>query len=724
MMRKEKPNRKPLIVVADSEAQTAWNDSKLSDRIELEIKKRCNELKHEMLYDDMNINDRLEYHHLQKVVAEKSLQLCNTMNTYLLGYAELHNNKTDLAWYDKREKAFGRDKAQDDWTNKWVKYWFCPDPRDEPWEHMLDDMVKNYREKIAVGKKYRLTIFFHNVDYDAQNLIQHIKDQDFNYSFGSVSLLHNASLYSLSFNYRGCCFELRDSMKIYNQSLAKLGKNVNWKKKTEDATYTWIDLNKQTEKVSHETYYFKHDISVLAAIMRAHVKKFPGKLRLTAASYAEADLKKMVLESDRQNHTNDYAVLFKPKFTDEQENYLRRGYFGGFVYANYKLLNQTLHNGLVGDVNSLYPSVMLNRDYPKWQTVRFLKAEEFWKLDLHDYHTYVVATIKVTKLKIKPDGIPCFPKKDAYGMSREIYDINDLSSDIATLTNFDLYWIGKNYEFKYQYIQGVRAYEWSVRPFKSFILKHKAEKEKASREHNEVDRMVAKIHLNSTYGKFAQRQITTKSVLVKNANGSIGFSEVDDPAAKPRQHNILIAVFVTAFARDVLFSMIEILKSEPDAEFWYADTDAVHFGYKGDLDIVKDDEKIFQELHIPFSKDVFGKWKPEQHMRVARYLGSKRYWEQDPTLEAKYLVDCKKHKKTPNRLDQIAAGAIIKGAGIQKRGKKYLVKQGIEKFKYSKDKPIIVPFRVSKKVVNGVKIYDSTKLIEPTPAQRLVMNLK
>lgn len=93
-------------------------------------------------------------------------------------------------------------------------------------------------------------------------------------------------------------------------------------------------------------------------------------------------------------------------------------------------------------------------------------------------------------------------------------------------------------------------------------------------------------------------------------------------------------------------------------------------------------------------------------------------------MEAKYLADCKKHKKTPNRLDQIAAGAIIKGAGIQKRGKKYLVKQGIEKFKYNKDKPIIVPFRVSKKVVNGVKIYDSTKLIEPTPAQRLIMNLK
>jgi hypothetical protein len=83
-------------------------------------------------------------------------------------------------------------------------------------------------------------------------------------------------------------------------------------------------------------------------------------------------------------------------------------------------------------------------------------------------------------------------------------------------------------------------------------------------------------------------------------------------------------------------------------------------------------------------------------MTKARYLGSKRYWEEDPTL----------------------GEAIIKGAGIQKAGKAYLANLGISAFAYREDKALIVPFTVSKKVRNGVKIYNSTKLIEPTPAQR------
>lgn len=88
-------------------------------------------------------------------------------------------------------------------------------------------------------------------------------------------------------------------------------------------------------------------------------------------------------------------------------------------------------------------------------------------------------------------------------------------------------------------------------------------------------------------------------------------------------------------------------------------------------------------------------------MTKARYLGSKRYWEEDPAL----------------------GEAIIKGAGIQKAGKAYLSKQGIEAFQYRKDKALIVPFTVSKKVRNGVKIYNSTKLIEPTPAQRKMIKI-
>lgn len=701
MKKEKKANQKPLIFAADSEAQTAWNDTQLSNEIELHLKKRVNEIKHQLRY---NSNKALkdELRDLQRMITDKSVRLCNTMNTYLLGYCEIGEGKREQKWYNSRVEKYGVEQAQDLWTDRHVRYWFKPEVHDEPWEAMLDDMVKRYRDKIDEGKRWFAVIYFHNLDYDAQNLLQHIIDQDFKIKFTDINILRNGSLYSLSFKYSGCHFELRDSMKIYNQSLASLGKNVGWPKKTDNATYTWIDLEHEQEVVENEVYYFKHDIAVLAAIMRTHLEKFTGKLRLTAAGYAEADLKETVKRDDENYNTKHYVGLFGCKFTDEQENYLRRAYFGGFVYANPKLLNQTLHNGLTGDVNSLYPSVMLNRDYPKWQTLHEIDESEFQQLDLHDYHTFAVVTIKVVKLRLKDDGVPCFPKKDAYGMSREIFSETDLGKDEATLTNLDLYWIEQNYDIKYKFCFGVQATGFMQKPFTTFILKHKKEKEEAVQAGNKVNKMIAKIHLNSSYGKFAQRKITTKSLLIKKNDGTVGFSEEDDPNAKPKQHNILIAVFVTAFARDVLLSMIEILKHEPKATFWYCDTDSVHFGYDGELDIIKNDEEIFQELHIPFHKSRFGMWKPEQHMTEARYLGSKRYWEEDP----------------------VEGRSIIKGAGIQAGGKAFLEQQGIEAFKYSKETPLIVPFTVSRKVVNGVKIFDSTKLIEPTPAQQtMIKNL-
>lgn len=702
MEKAKKANQKPLIFAADSEAQTAWNDTELSEEIELKLKKRANEIKHQLRYQSSQPL-QAELLSLEKEIAAKSAGLCNTMNTYLLGYCEIGGGKRDKKWYQRRVDEYGVEQAQSLWTDRNVRYWYKPEPTDEPWEAMLADMVKQYRDKIGDGKRYFAVIYFHNLDYDAQNLIQHIVDQDFECKFSDVSVLHNGSLYSLSFKYDGCRFELRDSMKIYNQSLAKLGANVGWAKKTEAATYRWIDLANEEEVVKHETFYFKHDIAVLAAILRKHVEKFPGQLRLTAAGYAEADLKATVKQDDEINHTDHFNVLFKAKYTDDQEKYLRKAYFGGFVYANYKIVNKKLSRGLVGDVNSLYPSVMLNHDYPNWRTLRNLREQEFNQLDLHDEHTFAVVTIRVKKLQLKDDGVPCFPKKSAFGMAREIFSDRDLSNDQAILTNFDLYWIEQNYEIEYDFIKGIIARDYVRRPFTSFILKHKKEKEDAVRAGNKVDKMIAKIHLNSTYGKFAQRKITTRSVLTVANNGTVGFGEELDPGAKPKDHNVLIAVFITAFARDTLLSMIEILKHEPKATFWYCDTDSCHFGYDGDLDIVKDDEKIFQELHIPFDKSVFGKWKPEQHMTSARYLGSKRYWEEDPAL----------------------GEAIIKGAGIQAAGKSFLVKQGIDAFKYSKEKPIIVPFTVSKKVKNGVKIYNSTKLIEPTPAQqKIIENLR
>lgn len=695
-MSKSNANSNEIYLAADTEAQTAFNDKLLSDYINVTLKKQRAKYEHYARWSNLpDAGLALKIKTIENKIKQLRSHLCYKMNTYLLGYCEI--NRKNIREYHKAVNDNNRQQLQDKWVDRYVKYWFNSNVKQTPWQDFLNEIVFRYGNEIRFGGRSKLIIYFHNLDYDVQNFLQFAVTNRFSSPVTNLELLRNGTIYSCSFQYKKCVIELRDSQKIYNQSLASLGKMVNWHKQTDKATYDWFNLTdpKNKQRLENETYYFRYDIAVLAAVMRYHFKKMPGKAKLTAASYAEKDLKKCVRSDDLLRGTNYFDSLFNPQFTSTQESFIRSGYYGGFVYASRYIVNQKLTNGLVGDVNSLYPSVMLNRNYPDWQSVTRLYEDEFKTLNLNDYNTFAIIRIEITTLQINHDGVPCIPKKSMFGQSKEVYKLSDLGEihDIV-VTNHDLYWIKKNYHIEYRYITGIIAREYLERPFKSFVLRHKKEKEEAKRNHDNARKMIAKIHLNSSYGKFAQAIITTKQIPIVLDDGSIGFTEVKDPNASERQHNILIAVFVTAFARDVLLNMIEILKSERDATFWYCDTDAVHFGYNGKLDIVKDDQAIFKELHIPFDVAEFGKWKPEQHMSRARYLGSKRYWEQDP-LE---------HK------------AIIKGAGIQKRyGKAYIIKQGFDKFYYGRDNPIIVPFQVSEKTFAGVKIYESVKLIEPTP---------
>ena len=700
---KKKTNQKHLFFAADTEAQTVFNDEKLSDYINVTLKTRRGQLQHQLQYNPSS-QVRNELIRVNNEIEAKSKELCNVMNTYLIGYAPISTKKVTI-------------KNQDEWVRNNVKYWYCPNPDENGWEKMLDDIINLCGEKIKQGSTHTAIIYFHNLDYDAQHFLQLALSQLTKQPIHIESALYNNSLYSVAFNYRNCKFELRDSMKLYNQSLAQLGKKVGWQKQTQNATYSWFDVSKRTTQLNDEIYYFRYDIAVLAAVMRDHFQHFKGKLRLTAASYAEAGLKAEIKNNDNHLGLNYYDRLFNVNFTQKQDNYLRHAYYGGFVHANYKLLNTKLHNGIVADVNSLYPSVMLNRDYPDWQSIRRLSKQEFETLDKHDYHNFAIVTIQVETLSLKSDGVPVIPKKSAFGNNQEIYSLKDLGNGCLTIPLIDLYWIEKNYNITYEYITGIIARSWMYRPFKSFVLKHKKAKEDAVARHDKAGKQVAKIYLNSTYGKFAQRVIKTKTEVFLNDDNTVGFRDVDDPNADGKQHNILIAVFITAFARDVLFSMIESLKHEHDVTFWYCDTDAVHFGYSGQLDIDTQAEEIFKYCGIPYSTNIFGKWKLENRMKYAIYLGSKRYWEQDPSLEDGFIKRMKEHHQSYTQEDVEMAGAVIKGAGIQTQGKKALIKRGFNEFHYSKKRAMIVPFTVSQKVFNGVKIFESVKLIEPTNSQ-------
>lgn len=678
---KPKPNSQPLWFVADTEAQTVWNDEK-----EVEATKQA---RIRAIDEDTP--------QARRAVGEARSKQCNRMTTYLLGYSPAYkyvnlgekvtkysNKYTHKAWLDE------------------VKHWYTNHDEDL-WHYMLNDIISNYGELIRTKAKYKAVIFFHNLSYDVQNFLSHIVENDI--SVTNLTPIWNVTYYSVSFTYKGHEFEFRDSMKLYAQSLASLAHLVGWEKQTKLATYEWFDLEKDVEKLLNEIEYFRYDIAILGAVIRMYRKEFPypKEGKLTIAGHAEYELKKLIKREDRILHEDRGAILFNPNFTDAQDNYIRSAYFGGFVYAEQKHLNTELTNGLVFDVNSLYPSVMKYRNYPDYRSLRTLTHREFCNLDLSDLNTFGIVTIHILSLELKPNGVPCIPKKAGFGLPHEITSLRDVDDDgdgsafVLTISTIDLYHIALNYNIKYTFLEGIIAERYYKTPLKSYVEKFEAMKEEATKSGDKVRRQTAKLLLNSVYGKFAQNLITDEARLI-DYNGVATMEKVPRPASeieKAPRHNILIAVFITAFARDTLLKAIERINASPVADFWYCDTDSVHFGYTGVHDRLTEPEKIAQELSIPYDTALFGSWKNEQQIARGKYLGSKRYWEEDDAL----------------------GYSVLKVAGVQNQGKDYLIKQGMEKFKYDKNNHLIVPFLQKTIVKGGVKLYDSIKLIEPNTYQ-------
>ena len=708
----EQSNRSFLIFASDTEAQLEFDDSKQQKKYsEINRQKRELETKRDLqnmgIYDYGLKNVRNEIKKLSDELDRIKPFICENMNTYLIGYAPVYRSKyyrkrRDFSLkrkhkYLKHGGEFATCQACHQLEKKQVRYFVEKDINNSPWFDMLDDMCEQYRSKIVDGGTHTALIYFHNLNYDIQSLLQVIVDN--RNLFDDIEIINNANAwYSFKFKYRNCCFELRDSFKLYSQKLANLASLVGWQKLTEQATYTWFDLN--SKKFDDELEYFIYDINILVHVLEMHFDKFPKqKIRITMPGYAEAELKNCIREDDRKNNSNNYYKIFNVKLSDKVENFIRSAYFGGFVYANNQLINKKLYKGITADVNSLYPSVMLNRDYPDIHKAEELTADEFKKLKLNDWHTFAIVQIEIRKLKLKNNGVPCFPKKTGFGVPKDINDLSDLLSpfdNTATinLTTLDLWHIQQNYDIKYRFVRGMIWRDYIKRPFTSFVLKHKKEKEDAVREGNKVKKLIAKLMLNSSYGKFAQRNIEDTKILNIDNDGLPMLQTIEGVHNEDaKRRNILIGCYVTAFARDVLLTTIETIQKSKLATFWYCDTDSVHFGYNGDKDYIKDASEILNDIGIPFDVAEFGKWKDEQYMQYAKYLGSKRYWEYDPT------------KKDPN---------VIKGAGIQKIGKDFLVKQGIDAFTYSDGNTIWVPFKVSKKVYGGIKIFMDYKEIKPS----------
>lgn len=571
---------------------------------------------------------------------------------------------------------------------------FCVVNNDDKSENVyrsfsLDEFFESLNKKFANSMKKNV-LFFHNLDYDSSYIESWALKKSI--VFTETRNFKTKVIYKLSIVYKQVKYDIYDSLKYFpNQSIASLGNMIGIKKLKDIFDYD-KNRNDCLDISILDLVYFDRDIITLKRILEDHFKEH-SRLRLTRPSYAFASLKNQVYQDDRKRESDDnyYNELFKPIISDDHYNILRRAYFGGFTYANPKFTSKNLGKGFVFDVNSLYPSVMVT-NFPCLSSQEIFTKKEFNYvvkndlLNVKDF--YAIIEVEITSLKLKKDHFPSLPKKMNFRSNEVITNFEDLGEyKFVTLTNIDFYWLLENYHVTYNFSQGFYYPKFMKEPFKNFIDKNNKVKVEAKAKGETVKALMAKLTNNSSYGKFGQNPDFEDSEAFLDSDDVVGFVRKKSSVKKKYKNNILIADFVTAKARNVLYNAIRAVNQSKYFDFVYCDTDSIHILNYTDLK-AQDYKEVQKLLPIEIDPLRLGAWKLENDFSRARFLRSKLYYE-----------------------DSVIDGDVLKGAGIDDQGKAYLLKNihkyGLEFFNF----PLVVPAKRKKRIEGGYLIEEYQKRI-------------
>lgn len=570
------------------------------------------------------------------------------------------------------------------------------------------DYVNAIRDRIVEQNKRNAVIYFHNMKFDAYNILYALLTLGYIYIDDIKQLvIQDSNWYTFRLNYRGISLEFRDSYKLISQPLRSFQKTFGLSigKSTEDSWKDRLDevatvnaLLNRTEPGLME--YALLDVDVLQAGLDKFWELQGGKKasKLTAASLAYSEWLIVIeehgyrtadgvyhegfIEEDKKKKLTIVMDDDMPKFIHGITNYTYRG---AVCYPNPDYTNKTLKGIYVYiDANSLYPSAMLpsvqgrNR-YNQMELTHYypvgvpdrlksMPTEEIMKD--RRYISFLKLRIKA---KIKPDAVIPFVSLGRQGRVGEgfnrLYQTNDFLREIDEtfwVTSIDYRSIQNYYDIEEQeFIEGIiyTPKNTSCEIFDEYIRKWRAIKEQAAREGNAGLKQLAKIMLNSLYGKFAQSIDNIETFFEFGENGSLTVSEGSFDG-KTSLKNMGIAAMITSYAREILLDVANILSPE---EFLYCDTDSIIMTESG--------WRKIREVKGLLDKAEFGCWDVEHIVKEVKILHQKCYmitefeaFQRDHKRE-RTIVKCagaSEDIKRFIRYDNFNRGETIKGARMKK----------------------------------------------------------
>lgn len=475
----------------------------------------------------------------------------------------------------------------------WV-WGLCSVSDPDDWSH--GTTIESFMERMSHHDKHH--VYFHNLAFDGAFIIDWLFNNGFTHQQRrtkkqpltfSTLISKMAKFYSVTVVFaNGVRVEFRDSLKKLPMSVANVAKAFKLDEGKGDLDYGRFRAIGY-EPTADELDYLRRDIQIVARALR--VQFIAGMKRLTVGADSLAEYKHTI---GLKSFTRTFPVLCPTMDED-----VRRAYRGGFAYADVRFRGKRTRGGRVYDVNSLYPSVMYDSPLPYGEPRWFTGAPTV----TDDYPIFVVCLTLTAKLK--PDHIPCIQIKGSPHFAATVYQTDITEPTTLTCTSVDLALWQDHYDLNVLSWEGGWKFHAVTGFFQEYIDKWMKVKETT----DGGLRFIAKLHLNSLYGKFATNPDVTPKIPILDSENVVklvvGESETRNPVYTP------VGVFITAYARDVT---IRAAQQHYDV-FAYADTDSLH--------LLVDDDPTDLDVH----PTRLGAWKCEGSFTEAIFVRAKCYSE-------------------------------------------------------------------------------------------------
>lgn len=478
--------------------------------------------------------------------------------------------------------------------------------------------------------------YFHNLRFDGEFIINWLLHNGYKYSdsgraktfTGLVSDMGQWYSLDICFGYTETKKRKKKHMVLYD-SLKKLpfpvkviakafGLDV---MKGEIDYHAFRDTDHQAD--DEELAYLKNDVQIVARALKTQLDQ--GLKKMTNGSDAFGDFVATISTSQFNNYF--------PVLSLEIDSLLRKAYRGGFTWLNPVYEDKDVGEGIVFDVNSLYPSQMMYRELPVGMPVlfegRYVEDERYplWIQEIN------------VMFEVKKDHIPTIQIKGSrWFQGNEYLDSSEGLMVKLFVTNIDMELIEKHYDLlAIEYVQG-----WKFQKRKGIFDTYINKWMYVKMTETGAKKTLAKLMLNSLYGKFATNPDITGKIPYLKPDGSTGWRKANGEWEKDEKTGEIkwvlkehlkeyrdpvytaMGIFITSWARYTTISAAQLCFPE---RLIYCDTDSIHLTGTEIPDVIKD----------IVDPNKLGYWKHESTFERARFIRQKTYVEQ---IDGKLDVKC------------------------------------------------------------------------------------